>query len=838
MDNTCTSCSTINRPVARHCKKCGIRLSSDNPEGLDDLIGMEDVKKVMKDLVAVMDAIKNDGLSYSDRLHTILMGNTGTGKTKLVNILASLYYKYGVTKKDTPLIYDAVDFSDFSKNFQDNYKKAKGNILCIENVQKLIPAGYSQSVEQLDRIFREISKQENRLDPIIILSGQTQGFREYLTANDGVKSKFRFVFIIPDFDSAQLTQLTKMELMKHGFKIPIDTKDKLMKVFKFILIQSRMPDFEPEARNAWLALKMAENIKSNYYLRVTGSGPSERIISPEDAKGDIEKEKAIDQILEEIDAFIGMQMIKKAVRNLIDEITIQKERAASGMGSEKAIAFHIVLTGNPGTGKTTVARKLGEIFKAVGVLELGHVIEVDRGKMVGQFVGQTAPQVNGLCDKAMGGILFIDEAYTLKQKDGDTFGQEAIDTLLKRMEDDRGKFMVVIAGYPKEITSFLNSNPGLQSRFGDERYRFHLDDYTPDELLAIFKKNAAEENYYLDAGAEEMLKKELISRCSQKGKNFGNGREAHTLFEECRSLHSQRLVYLQKTEGINKGELTCLRAQDIPDKNSGHKDVETIFHEIDKLIGLDVVKKEIRSLISYLQVEKMRAEQGGKETKLNLHFVFRGNPGTGKTTVARAFSEVFKSMGLLPKGQLVEVDRAGLVGKYLGDTALKTNGVIDEAMGGVLFIDEAYSLVGDSYGTEAINTLLKRMEDDRGKLIVIAAGYFKEMEDFLNTNSGLTSRFTKFIDFEDYNPVEMMAIFKFMLSDKGMILDDLTEQKLERLLDSIYENRDKDFANGRTVRKIFEQSLQNQSARIGPLFTGGPVSADILNTILAEDITG
>ena len=195
-------------------------------------------------------------------------------------------------------------------------------------------------------------------------------------------------------------------------------------------------------------------------------------------------------------------------------------------------------------------------------------------------------------------------------------------------------------------------------------------------------------------------------------------------------------------------------------------------------------------------------------------------------------------MGLLPKGQLVEVDRAGLVGKYLGDTALKTNGVIDEAMGGVLFIDEAYSLVGDSYGTEAINTLLKRMEDDRGKLIVIAAGYFKEMEDFLNSNSGLTSRFTKFIDFEDYNPVEMMAIFKFMLSDKGMILDDLAEQKLERLLDSIYENRDKNFANGRTVRKIFEQSLQNQSARIGPLFTGGPVSADILNTILPEDITG
>ncbi len=836
MNNICTSCSTTNRSVARYCKKCGSRLSTGKAEGLDELIGMADIKKVMNDLESVMATIKNDGLSYSDRLHTILMGNTGTGKTKIVNILASLYHKYGVTKQDTPIIYDAVEFADFSKNFQDNYKKAKGNILCIENVQKLIPAGYSQSVEQLDRIFREMSKQENRLDPIIILSGQPQGLREYLNANDGVKSKFRYVFSISDFDSTQLTQLTEAELLKHDFKVPDDAKDKLTKVFKFILKQSRMPDYEPEARNAWLALKMAENIKTYYYLRVTGSGPSERVISIDDVKGDIDMEKTLDQILAEIDAFIGMHTIKKAIRNLIDEITVQKERAASGVGNEKTIAFHIVLTGNPGTGKTTVARKLGEIFKAIGVLELGHVIEVDRSKMVAQFVGQTAPQVNGLCDKAMGGILFVDEAYTLKQNDGDTFGQEAIDTLLKRMEDDRGKFVVVIAGYPKEITSFLNSNPGLQSRFGDERYRFHLDDYTPDELLAIFKKIAAEEKYNMDAGTEKTVKKHFISLCSQKDKNFGNGREARNLFEACRSLHSQRLASLQKSVGFDKAELTCFRAQDVPTKKTDHKDVSTMLQEIDTLIGLDIVKKEIHSLISYLQVEKLRAEQGGKETKLNLHFVFRGNPGTGKTTVARKIAEVFKSMGLLSKGHLIEVDRAGLVAQYVGQTAPKTNGIIDTAMGGVLFIDEAYTLSGDIFGKEAIDTLLKRMEDDKGKFIVIAAGYFKEMEDFLNSNSGLTSRFTKFIDFEDYNSDEMLAIFKFMFSDKGLLLDEDAEKRLKSLFMAIHKNRDKNFANGRTVRNIFERSLQNQSVRIGPLVTEGSVATDILNTITAEDI--
>lgn len=837
MNLTCTSCSATNRPVARYCKKCGTRLSSGNSQGLDDLIGMEDVKKVIKDLTSVMAAIKSDGLTYSDRLHTILMGNTGTGKTKLVNILASLYHKYGVTKQNTPIIYDAVDFADFSKNFQGNFKKAKGNILCIENVQKLIPAGYSQSVEQLDRIFREMSKQENRLDPIIILSGQPQGLREYLNANDGVKSKFRFIFSIQDFDSAQLTQLTEADLLEQAFKVSEDAKEKLTKVFKFILKQSRMPDNEPEAKNAWLALKTAENIKNSYYLRVTGGGPGERIISPDDVKGDIEKEKPIEQVLAEIDGFIGMHTIKKSVRNLIDEIAVQKERAASGISNEKAIAFHIVLTGNPGTGKTMVARKLGEIFKTIGLLELGHVIETDRSKTVAQFVGQTAPLVNGLCDKAMGGVLFIDEAYTLKQNDGDNFGQEAIDTLLKRMEDDRGKFVVVIAGYPKKIASFLNTNPGLQSRF-DERYRFHLDDYTPDELLAIFKKCAAEEKYNLDTAAEKIVRKQFIIRCAQKDKNFGNGREARDLFEACRSLHSRRLVILRKAEGFDNAELTCIRAQDVPTKKSEHQDVGATLSKLDKLIGLDVVKQEIRSLVSYLQVEKIRAEQGGKETSLNLHFIFRGNPGTGKTTVARILAEVFRAIGLLPKGHLVEVDRAGLVAQYVGQTAPKTNGVIDTAMGGVLFIDEAYTLSSDNFGREAIETLLKRMEDDKGKFIIIAAGYFREMEDFLNSNSGLISRFTKFIDFEDYNPVEMREIFKFMISDKGMALDQQAEQRLDSLLEDIYENRDGNFANGRTVRNIFEKSLQNQSARIGPLVMTGAITLDILNTITAEDITG
>ncbi len=835
MTQICAPCSTTNRPVARFCKKCGIRLVSGKVERLDDLVGMEDVKDEIGKIVTQMETLKNVGMNYSDRLHMILVGNTGVGKTKLLNILAGLYHRNGVTVQDAPVIYDAVDFADFSKNFLDNYKKTKGKILCIENVHKLIPSKDDQSVNQLDRIFLEMSKQENRYDPIIILSGQPYGLREYLNEHVAVKSKFRWIFTIPDFNAVQLTQLTETDLAGHGFSLPEDAKDRLMKVYKHILKQDRMPDAEPEAKNGWLSQKMAENIRMNYWLRVSMAGEKTRIIAPEDIKGNLDKELTLEQVLTDLDMMIGMAGIKSAIRGLIDEINQAKILEAEMGAAQKKPEFHVVLTGNPGTGKTVIARKLGEIFRAMGLLELGHVVEVDRGKVVGQYVGQTAPNVNALCDKAMGGVLFIDEVYTLKQSDNDQFGQEAIDTLLKRMEDDRGKFIVVVAGYRDKMNDFMRANDGLRSRF-KEQYSFHIDDYNAEELLAIFKKMATEESNRLSPEAEEQLGKHFASICSMKDKSFGNGRGARNIYDECKTKRTKRIKTLMEQADFDRQELTCIRSEDLPLSESGKKDIETILGELDKLIGLAAVKKEVRSLISFLKVEKIRAERGGKETRLNLHFLFRGNPGTGKTTVARILAGVFREMGLLSKGHLVEVDRSGLVGQYMGDTAKKTDVAVDNAMGGVLFVDEAYSLVGDQYGIEAINKLLKRMEDDKGKFIVIAAGYFREMEDFLNSNSGLTSRFTKFIDFEDYTPEEMMAIFRFMVSDKMMTLDELAEQRVEGILRNKYENRDSNFANGRTVRNIFEQSLQNQSSRIGPIVMSGAVTPELINTLIAEDI--
>ena len=240
------------------------------------------------------------------------------------------------------------------------------------------------------------------------------------------------------------------------------------------------------------------------------------------------------------------------------------------------------------------------------------------------------------------------------------------------------------------------------------------------------------------------------------------------------------------------------------------------MEELESLIGLTSVKKDVVSLANFIKMKKMREEKGLKAPNISYHCIFNGNPGTGKTTVARILANIFKELGILKSGHLVETDRSGLVAEYVGQTAVKTNKIIDSALDGVLFIDEAYTLVGgqNDYGKEAIATLLKRMEDDRERLIVILAGYSKEMEEFINSNPGLRSRFNRNILFPDYTSSELFDIFQLNASKNEYVTNEEANQYLKKKLEIVVQNKQKDFGNARYIRNYFELAIEHQANRL------------------------
>jgi len=539
--------------------------------------------------------------------------------------------------------------------------------------------------------------------------------------------------------------------------------------------------------------------------------------------------QSFEEVMAKLDNLIGLKHIKKQVLDHAKYIQFLQLRKERGFAEKDEINVHSVFIGNPGTGKTTVAKMMGLLYKKMGLLQKGHVHEVDRVDLVGEYIGQTAPKVKEAIEKARGGVLFIDEAYALARSNDDSkdFGREVIEILVKEMSNGTKDFAVIVAGYPKEMKHFLDSNPGLKSRF---KLYFEFPDYLPQELSKIAGFACREKGVALTPEAKEKVDEIIVNAYRTRDRSFGNARFVYDIIEKSKINLGLRVMSREEPRSLEKATLARVEYPDVskiqikprvemPNIPIDEQLLQDSLDELNRLIGMENVKEQINELVRLVRF--YRESERDVLNSFFLHTAFIGNPGTGKTTVARILTNIYKSLGVLERGHMIETDRQGLVAGHVGQTAIKTAERVEEAMGGILFIDEAYSLSMHSnngdFGDEAVQTLLKRMEDHRGRFFVFVAGYPDNMEAFLKANPGLNSRFDKMLRFEDYSPKELHQIALKMLNEENLLPSPKAEEHLRDYLAFLYEFRDKYFGNARTVRNVVDEAIKKHNLRLAAL---------------------
>jgi len=526
----------------------------------------------------------------------------------------------------------------------------------------------------------------------------------------------------------------------------------------------------------------------------------------------IQKEEKLAKARAELDSLVGLDSVKESINMLVSRLEYESARREALGNKISAIGCpRFVFNGNPGTGKTTVARLIGDICYGCGLLSKGHLVEVSRPDLIGEYVGETCNRTKDACDKAHGGVLFIDEAYSLIQKNENDFGKEAVSVLVKEMEDHRDDKVVIFAGYTGDMNELLDSNAGITSRITDT---ITFSDFTIEQLLQIADNMARKSDYTITPDGRKAF--EYLINQRRIDRKFGNAREVRTILDK--AISRKAVLYSQ---GVNES-LTELTADDfgVDPSKSVEESAKDILKELDRLTGLGDVKKNVHQIISrakYMMQEVNDGNLSADQLSLNMNLCFTGNPGTGKTTVARLYARLLHSIGLARSDKVYEFSRSDLVAPYTGQTALKTKAACEKCYGGVMFIDEAYSLIqsdNDTFGMEALAVLVKEMEDNRDKLVVIFAGYAREMNDFMERNSGLRSRISKFIEFPDYSEDELYMIFENQISQKNCVIDDDAAFEVKNRISELVMLKDRTFGNARDIRNLTEEIFNNMITRV------------------------
>ena len=731
--------------------------------------------------------------------HYVLTGNEGVGKEDAARAIHEQLNRLGIVRnmvvRDALSLYDPNDgFVTGLQNLVDQNNYSLIYIFHADNFGMKGAIGTQSGVDILCNLSEKLN------DCVIVLAGRRTRLMELINANESAKQTFSGVFHFSDIPADALFYYALSRFRYHSCDISGEAQRKLYGYMEYAYslrgAQFTNTHFAEQLVDNTILPRMINRVVKKYDGIVSGDAVYDNRVEAED----IPEVEIPDPrpAIEKLHSLVGLHDVKKRILDHTSLVRLNKVRAERGLYN-KMPPMHMVFTGNPGTGKTTIAKYLGEIYHGIGVLSSGHVVETERSKLIGRFFGDAETYTLEALHRASGGILFIDEAYTLFVKADDTkdYGLRVIETLLTFLAQEEPDVMVILAGYTKEMNEMLESNPGLKSRFS---YVFEFEDYTPAQLMEIGKMVLKRECYVLSEEAEKKLSDYIIDEYNHKDEHFGNGRFiTRLLTTQIIPALGRRLMSIPAEE-LSDDMLTRIEACDVPALRQHGLQPEAIdelllkssLEKLDRLVALDTAKK---ALHDYVTISRLQHQQGTMLiTPANLCWDFIGRTGTGKSTVAEILAKILQGLGILKQGHVVCVNAEELTGS---DSYRVLERAIKKADNGVLFLDlDAPTYRNENYESLRMWVLNKIVERQQVTAVVVAQVTSDEENITKTLAAGGVASYHNSIMFDDFSTEELSDILAYLLRRDFCL--ELSAQAREKL-------------------SLFVRNLKNSDSRNAPV---------------------
>lgn len=818
----CARCSTANRDEARYCKGCGERLPiRGDPFG--DLVEVDALGAAIGRQLSDAVVVRRQG--HAARSHRLILGSPGAGTSRLARAIAECAEQVGLAKRGATVV-TAREIR--TQKPEDLLNAAAGGTLIVEQAHRLLPAPDvpSGGEQALFDLLDALANRGDGSDPLLLVTGVPGPFASFLRGDSALPRHFGEIVRLNDWSAETLAEVCRRRFTQLGWTMDEATDSRLAARCRFLVNSVDLP-----RRHGHAAEELVQLTTQGARARqsVVGDGA----LAPEDIAGPVDEPVSLDELFAQLDALKGIDAVREQLKQIIRAAQARKARDPG----RPVLDGHMLLMGNAGTGKTTIAKLLPRLLCRAGILPTERLVEyANPASLQSGYVGQTSGRVNEAIDKARGGVLFLDEAHQMADSGGHNYQREILNTLLPRLENERGQFLCVLGGYTSSVPAVLALDQGMPSRF-PEHYRVLLANYDAETLSAIYLGMAKDAGKSLTPGAEHRMRQlmRLLRRWALPA--FANARGAREFLSACIARQVAR------TGDDPAADPNLLTEDDILlPRGATSKTPELALAEAESKLGAMVGQPRLRDVIARLRgnllLWRAELEEGADVAPPLEHILLQGSPGTGKTTVARIMGSLLYGLGMLPRPHVEEVRGTELIKGIQGAAAQAVRELVERAIGGVLFLDEVSGLLGQPQGVDVARELLPHLVDAKGRFVMIVAGYPHVIDGFLALDDGLARRFGTVLELQDYSPEDVHSITRQVMLDAGLTLTPEADAALLVLLRSESAARLLPSRNASMAQVIVSATRDRLASRLAPRLSRdlASVSTQERRLVLAEDV--